>query len=108
MSHHSSCCGVDGNGVPFEVRTYDGVEVRVHHDDIPESDVTTVHGLRVTTPLRTVIDVAPDITTGELDRVVEDCLRRRLFTVEDALDRVDRPDMLLRRGAHLLRARLMR
>jgi hypothetical protein len=39
---------------------------------------------------------------------VQDCLRRRLFTVEEALARLAQPDMLTRPGAKLLRQALPR
>ena len=35
--------------------------------------------------------------------MVQDCLKRRLFTVEEAWTRVEQPDMLKRPGAVLLR-----
>ena len=59
--------------------------------------------LRVTTPIRTVIDIAPDVDRAHLERIVQDCLARRLFTVEEAWTRLRQPDMALRRGAELLR-----
>lgn len=53
--------GVDGNGAPTELRSVGGVPVIVHHADLPESDITTVHGIRCTTPVRTLIDLAPEL-----------------------------------------------
>ena len=76
----------------------------MHYDDIPESDITTVDGLRVTTPIRTVIDIAPEMPSNELLRVICDCLDRGLFTVEEAVARIDQPDMAARAGAQLVRA----
>ena len=35
--------------------------------------------------------------------IVDDCLRRELFTLEEAIERVSQPDMRERRGAQLLR-----
>jgi hypothetical protein len=74
---------VDANGCPAEHVVLDGQDVIVHYDDIPDSDITTVHGLRCTTPLRTVIDIAPETSAAE-------------------------PDMLSRPGARLLRQVLVR
>lgn len=108
MTHHTEQFGVDGNGVPTELRVIDGREFCVHYDNIPDSDVTTIHGVRCTTALRTVIDIAPDISAADLERVVRDSLERRLFTVDEAMARVGRPDMTSRRGALLLRALLTR
>jgi len=85
-----------------------GQEIVVRYDDIPESDITTVRGVRCTTPIRTVIDVAPDMPTAELERIVRDCLDRGLFTVEEARARLDQADMAARSGAHMVRAALAR
>jgi hypothetical protein len=97
---------VDSNGRPTERIRVGGQEIVVHYDDIPESDITTVRGLRCTTPIRTVIDIAPDLPSPELERIIRDCLARGLFTVEEALARIDQPDMASRVGAHMLRAAL--
>lgn len=95
--------GVDGNGLLTE-RTWIGdTEVVIHRDDVPETDITTVHGFRCTTALRTVIDLAPEVAALHLEMMVRDCLERRLFTVEQAWRRVAEPDMVDRRGAQLLR-----
>jgi hypothetical protein len=95
---------IDSNGCPTERIRVGGQEVVVHYDDVPESDITTVRGLRCTTPIRTVIDIAPDMSSPELERIIRDCLDRGLFTVEDALARIDQPDMAARAGAHMVRS----
>ncbi len=94
--------GVDANGCLTEERWVGGQAVVVHYDDIPESDITEIDGIRVTTALRTVIDIAPELAPGRLEEIVEDCLTRGLFTVEEARARVTEPDMVARRGARLL------
>jgi hypothetical protein len=99
---------IDANGAPTELHRTDGIEVVVHHDDIPEQDRTTVDGIPCTTALRTVIDLAPELTDDELRRVVEDCLSRRLFTVGEAMARTSEPDMRDRPGARLLERALGR
>ena len=71
---------IDANGCPAERVVIGRQEVIVHYDDLPESDVTLVHGLRCTTALRTVIDVAPEVEAGELDLMVRHCLDRGLFS----------------------------
>jgi hypothetical protein len=93
----------DNNGALTERRMLGGQEVIVHYEDIPATDVTTVDGIRCTTPLRTVIDIAVDIDRAHLDPIVQDCLNRRLFTVQEARARLAEPDMANRRGADLLR-----
>jgi hypothetical protein len=95
--------GVDGNGVPTEVRIVDGTVVILRHDDIPECDITTVDGIRCTTPVRTLVDLAPELDPAELEQAVRDALDRRLFTVEEAEERLAQPDMRDRLGAKLLR-----
>lgn len=94
---------IDANGGLTERLTLDGQDVIVHFDDFPESDVTTIDGIRCTTALRTVIDVAPELDGTELEQMVRECLDRRLFTPEEAMERVDKPDMLTRLGAKLVR-----
>ncbi len=98
--------GVDANGCPTEDFDMDGGSVRVHYTDVPESDITTVDGIRVTTPLRTVIDLAAELDETELDRMVQVCLDRRLFSVAEAFVRLDQPDLATRPGARILRAYL--
>jgi len=94
---------IDSNGDPTErVRFGDG-DMLIHYADLPETDITTLGGIRVTTPLRTVIDIAPDVDDEHLERIVQDCLGRRLFTVEEAWKRLNEPDMLKRSGAALVR-----
>jgi hypothetical protein len=99
---------VDANGCLTEVVALGDQTVAVHYDDIPESDITTVRGLRCTTPIRTVIDIAPQTSEPELKRIVRDCLDRGLFTIEEAWTRLDQPDMASRPGAQLLRRVLPR
>jgi hypothetical protein len=98
--------GVDGNGLLTERMWLGEDEVIIHRDDVPDTDITTIHGIRCTTALRTVIDLAPEVTASHLDEMVRDCLERRLFTVEQASRRLAEPDMVGRRGAELLRRAL--
>lgn len=93
----------DSNGCPIERRWVGDQEVIIHYDDIPKKDITSVDGIPCTTPLRTVIDVAPDIDTAQLERMVQGFLDRRLFTVQEAKARLAEPDMRTRPGAALLR-----
>ena len=96
--------GVDGNGLLTDVRWLGGEQVVVHHDEVPEIDMTMVRGIPCTTALRTVIDIAPDVDRARLESIVDDCLRRRLFTLDEAAARLARADMRTRPGAELLRA----
>jgi hypothetical protein len=95
--------GVDGNGLLTERMMMGDQEVIIHRDDVPESDIAVVRGIRCTTALRTVIDCAPDLTKLELLQMLQECLERGLFTVEEAWKRIREPDMVGRRGADMLR-----
>jgi hypothetical protein len=94
---------VDSNGCPTERVVRNGIEMIIHYDDVPESDITTVDGIRCTTALRTVIDIAPDLDADQLERAVQDGLDRGLFTVDEARARLAQDDMRTRPGAALLR-----
>jgi hypothetical protein len=94
---------VDANGCLTERIAMEGHDVIVHYHDVPESDITSINGIRCTTALRTVIDVAPELDRTELERMVRECLDRGLFTSEEAMERVAKPDMLTRLGARLVR-----
>lgn len=94
---------IDANGCLTERVDLGGQEVIVHYDDVPESDITSIDGIRCTTALRTVIDVAPELDRTEMEQMVRECLDRRLFTPEEAIERVAKPDMRTRLGAKLVR-----
>lgn len=95
---------VDANGHPTErASTPNGPDVILHYGEIPELDVTTIDGVRCTTPLRAVIDLAPELDRNEWKPMVRECLERGLFSRKEAMDRTSRPDMLTRPGAQLLR-----
>ena len=94
--------GVDGNGLLTERMWLGDQEVIIHRDEVPESDITTVQGIRCTTALRTVIDMAPEISTSELEDMLRQSFERKLFTVEEAWRRLGEADMVGRRGAELL------
>lgn len=101
MSNHMSGSDyfIDANGCPSERVVLDGQAVIIHYDDIPESDITTVNGLRCTTPIRTVIDMAAQVGRDELVHMVRHCLERGLFTIDEALVRISQADMQSRLGA---------
>ena len=93
---------VDVNGRLTERVSMGGMEVVVHYDDIPESDITTVRGVRCTTALRTMIDLALELDRAEFEGMVRQCLDRRLFTPAEAHERVAMSDMQNHPGAQLL------
>ena len=94
---------IDANGCLCEGVFMGDQEVILHYDGIPETDITLVKGLRCTTPLRTVIDLATGVDAVELEQMVRQCIDQGLFTAEEALQRVTMPDMLARQGAELVR-----
>ena len=97
---------LDSRGHVVEHVNVGGQELHLHYRDSPESDTTTLHGLRLTTPLRTVIDIAPTVDGDQLEILVQDCLDRGLFTVEEAWARISEPDMVVDPGTGAL-ARLL-
>jgi hypothetical protein len=99
---------IDHNGRLAERQWIGDHEVVIHYDDIPESDITEIGGIPVTTALRTVIDMAAAITPAELRSMVEDCLTRGLFTIAEALTRVAQPDLRDHPGAELVRRAVTR
>lgn len=99
---------IEHNGRLTERQWIGGREVVVHYDDIPESDITEIDGIRVTTALRTVVDMAAAVTPAHLRSMIEDCLARGLFTIAEALARVEQPDLRDHRGAELVRRAVTR
>jgi hypothetical protein len=94
---------IDANGCLTERVRLGGQDAIIHYDDVPDTDVTTVDGIPCTTPLRTVIDLAAELEATHLERMVQDCLDRRLFTLAEAHARLAEDDMVNRRGADVLR-----
>jgi predicted transcriptional regulator of viral defense system len=83
----------------------DGVVVhRVARLD--DEDLTSVRGLIVTTPVRTIVDLAAVLGPDDLDRVLARACARRAVTVRAVLGRLDAVGSAGRPGASLLRALL--
>jgi very-short-patch-repair endonuclease len=76
---------------PFEITIADNRRpsgLRVHHSrTLTLADVTTERGLRVTSPARTIVDVAPRLSDRRLARAINDLRLRRLLSLE-ALQRL--------------------
>lgn len=98
--------GVDPNGYLLERGVLGGVDVIIGRDPVPESDITTIGGIRVTTPVRTLIDIAVTMEPEHFLEAVADAMQRELFTEEEAWRRLEQPDMEQHIGAHLLRMTL--
>jgi len=57
------------------------LRIRVHYDpDLLPEDVTTIDGIPVTTPARTLLDLATCSDDGELREAVQTALHRKLTT----------------------------
>lgn len=95
--------GVDANGSPLERGVIGGVEVIVHREDIPASDITMVRGIRCTTAVRTVIDVAASVEPDAIREMVEDAVERGLFTEAELWERLAQTDMDAHVGAKAVR-----
>ncbi|MEX2557427.1 MAG: type IV toxin-antitoxin system AbiEi family antitoxin domain-containing protein [Actinomycetota bacterium] len=55
--------------------------VRVHHLALPAVDLTVVDAIPVTTPVRTLLDLAAVLPTDGVEEALDDALRRGLVTV---------------------------
>lgn len=97
--------GFNDDALAFTVsRTRRGRRVtgaRIHslHEPIPRRDIVTVEGLAVTSPARTIIDLARDgLTAKRLERAVDSALSLRLTTLDQLVARVDEIEGGMRRG----------
>ncbi len=96
--------GVDRNGCLTETKWIGGMEVVVHYDDVPASDITELHGIRCTTALRTLIDISAGLERDDIRVNLDDLVARGLFTLADARRRLAEPDMAVHPGAAALRS----
>ncbi|HUF49649.1 MAG TPA: DUF559 domain-containing protein [Longimicrobiales bacterium] len=81
-------------------RHIDGVRIHRVRDLLPD-EVTTIEGIRVTTPARTLLDIAGTLTSREVEQALAKALRTRLVTREEMCRMVERHPGY--RGAALLR-----
>jgi len=58
--------------------------------NVEPGDVCTRRGMRVTSPLRIVIDLSATLDDSQLGRLVDEFLRRKLLRIEDLHERVSR------------------
>lgn len=81
--------------------------VRVHQArHLAKRDVVIRHGLRVTSPIRTVIDLAPALGDYLLGRILDEGAISRVWTAEQVLGRLDRIGSQGRHGSGRLRSLL--
>ncbi len=75
--------------VPFNFRAR-ALGVRLHRGEVPANDLIERQGFRVTTPLRSIFDVAAgNLDVDLLAGAVGDALRAGLITRQQILERVD-------------------
>ncbi len=90
---------------PFEVTVVVDrrpVGIRVHRcSTLLRRDVSTHHGIRVTSPARTILDMAPQLKPKALTRLINDGRNAKLLTLDDLAEVVDRNPS--HAGAPLLR-----
>src|SRR3954466_1086145 len=70
--------GVDPNGCLLERASLGGIEVIVRREDLPEPDITTIHGIRCTTAGGTVVDIAATMGPDDFRAMVIDALARAM------------------------------
>lgn len=78
--------------VPVRFSMRDGA-VKLHHVDLADSDVIARAGFRVTTPIRSIVDMvahAPD--DDQLARAIDEAIRVGLLTVRRLLERAELVD----------------
>lgn len=63
--------------------------VRLHRGVLVEADVRMFEGVRITTPLRSILDCAASLMPDELAPAVDDAIRMGLVTRVDLLHRAD-------------------
>jgi very-short-patch-repair endonuclease len=91
--------------LPVEVtmprrKRIEGVRIHRVRDLLPD-EVTTIDGIPVTTPARTLLDIAGTLSARELEQALAKALRMRLVTREEMRTMLERHPR--HRGASLLR-----
>jgi very-short-patch-repair endonuclease len=79
--------------------------VRIHRNASEPDDATTRHGIPITTPLRTLLDLAAVVPPPELERAIRQAVYRRLTTTALLADAV--PERIGNRGVNALRKALI-
>lgn len=81
------------------------LEIRIHYDpDLQPEDMTTMHGIPVTAPARTLLDLATCLDDDELEQALAKALQRGLTThaeLREVMARYPRHEGLARLGALL-------
>jgi hypothetical protein len=72
-------------------------------DRIPDEDITTIDGIPVTKPARTLLDLATVVEEDVVERCLDDALRRRLVSLPFLERWLADPRRKRKRGAPVLR-----
>lgn len=75
--------------VPDDFRTEGPEHLVLHRSHVPSGDIQERGGFRITSPLRSIFDVAPVATQHVVDRAVDDALRRGVVSRRQLLRRAD-------------------
>jgi very-short-patch-repair endonuclease len=109
LSHHAAAAlhGFGREAAVIDVTVRSGQPrtrrgLRVHRAKLGDEDVTTREGIPVTTPARTITDLAKTTARRELGRAVEEALIQRCIDTDTLTRAVD--EAAGRRGARALRA----
>jgi len=81
----------------------DRVVIHWSSDLIPEEDLTTIDGIPVTTPARTLLDLATVEPEVLIERCLDDALRRRLVSLRFLKRWLDDPRRQRHRGLPMLK-----
>jgi hypothetical protein len=90
--------GIERGVLEVVVPKHRRVRVRgatVHHVSLGRRDVTQINGIRVTTPARTLIDLAAVLPRHRLEDALDDAVRRNLIRPRELEARLDK---MIRRG----------
>jgi len=79
-----------------------GIVIHIPEDPIPPEDITTIDGIPVTKPARTLLDLATVEPAETIERCLDDALRRRLVSVAFLARWLADPRRKRHRGARVL------
>lgn len=101
--HRAEPLGVDAGGNVTLTARLGGAEILLRHGDYPECDVIDLDGFSMTTPLRSLIDRATEISELETSQNLARFMALGFVTPADAWRRLAEPDMAAHPGAAVLR-----
>lgn len=103
MVQQADPVGVDADGTVVLSTHVGGTELILRTGEYPDCDVLELDGFAATTPLRSLIDRATEISPVALGRDLDRFMSLGLVTPADAWRRVSQPDMANHPGAAVLR-----